>query len=170
MSLFLTTHPLPQYWTLVKEQAQIYTLFHNLAAIGSIFLLVIGEKLNFVTPEECFFLCQINLLLFDIQDSKKKNGLDIAVSLIIVLTPLGYRGMINHLKLRWSSQSVLSFSTDYSDVLGVGVFLPRLVMNVHPASAHTLDCDCLTIHFNLICVDRGEGHFSGSVSSPPLNQ
>lgn len=30
---------------------------------------------------------------------KKKNGLDIAVSLIIVLTPLGFRGMIKSLNL-----------------------------------------------------------------------
>ena len=78
--------------------------------------------------------------------------------------------MINHLKLRWSSQSVLPFSTDYPDVFGVGVFLPRLVMNVYPALAHALDCDCLAIHFNLISVDRGDWHFGGSVSSPPFNQ
>lgn len=84
---------------------------------------------------------------------KKEKRPCIAVSLIIVLTPLGYRGMINHLKLRWSSQSVLSLSTDYSDVFGVGIFLPCLVVNVHPASAHTLDGDCLTIHFYLINVD-----------------
>ena len=64
----------------------------------------------------------------------------------------------------------MSLSTDYSDVLGVGIFLPRLIVNVHPTSAHALDCDCLAIHVDLICVDRGDGHFGGIVSSPPLNQ
>ena len=64
----------------------------------------------------------------------------------------------------------MSLSTDYSDVMGVGIFLPCLVMNVHPALAHTLDGDCLAVHVNLISVDSREGHFSGSVSSPPLNQ
>ena len=79
-------------------------------------------------------------------------------------------GMMNRLKLRWSPQSVLSLSTDYLDVLGVGVFLPRLVVNVYPASAHTLDMDSPTIHFNFINVDCGDGHFGGSVSCPPFNQ
>ena len=57
----------------------------------------------------------------------------------------------------------------YPDVLGVGIFLPRLVVNIHPASAHALDCDCLAIHPHLISVDSGDGHFGGSVSGPPFN-
>ena len=70
-----------------------------------------------------------------------------------------------------SLEASISFSlVNNSDVLGVGIFLPRLVVNVHPASAHIFDCDCLAIHFNLISVDSGDGHFGGSVSSPPFNQ
>ena len=57
-----------------------------------------------------------------------------------------------------------------SDVFGVGVFPPRLVVNVYPALTHTFDCNYLAIHFYLINVDSGDGHFGGSVSSPPFNQ
>ena len=56
------------------------------------------------------------------------------------------------------------------DVSGVEIFLPRLVVNIHPASAHALDCDCLAIHPHLISVDSGNRHLGGSVSSPPVNQ
>ena len=66
--------------------------------------------------------------------------------------------------------SVRFSSFNHSDVLGVGVFPPRFVVNVHPASAHTLDMDSPTIYFYFISVDRGDGHFGGSVSSPPFNQ
>ena len=70
-----------------------------------------------------------------------------------------------------SFEASISFSlVNNSDVLGVGVFLPCLVVNVHPASAHALDGDCLAIHVNLICVDCGNGHFGGIVLVPPLNQ
>ena len=78
--------------------------------------------------------------------------------------------MINRLKLRWCSPSVLSLSTDNPDVLGVSIFSSRLVMNVYPAPTHAFDCDCLAINFNLVSVDRRDGHFGGSVSSPPFNQ
>ena len=54
-----------------------------------------------------------------------------------------------------SLQSVLSLSADHSDVLGVGIFLPCLVVNVYPASAHALDDGCLAIHFYLISVNCG---------------
>ena len=54
--------------------------------------------------------------------------------------------------------------------MGVGVLLPCLVGNVHPASAHALDGDCLVIHVYLISVYRGNRHLGGSVSSPPFNQ
>ena len=64
----------------------------------------------------------------------------------------------------------MSLSTDYPDVMGVGIFPSRLVVNVHPASAHTLDGDCLAIHLYLISVDCGDGHLGGIVSSPPFNQ
>ena len=64
----------------------------------------------------------------------------------------------------------MSLSADYSDVTGVGIFLPCLVVNVHPASAHTLDMNSLAIYFYLISVDSGDGHFGGSVPSPPFNQ
>ena len=57
-----------------------------------------------------------------------------------------------------------------SDVLGVGIFLPRLIVNIHPASTHALDCDSLAIHVHGVGVDCGDGHFGGSVSSPPFNQ
>ena len=60
--------------------------------------------------------------------------------------------------------------SDYSDVSGVGIFLPCLVVNVYPASAHALDDGCLAIHIDLISVDCGDGHFGGSVSCPPFNQ
>lgn len=65
---------------------------------------------------------------------------------------------------------VLSYPFYLSDVLGVGVFLPRLIVNVHSASAHALDGDCLAIHIDFVSVDRRDGHFGGSVSSPPFNQ
>ena len=54
--------------------------------------------------------------------------------------------------------------------MGSGIFLPCLVVNIHPASAHTLDMDSPTIHVNLVSVDRGNGNFGGIVSSPPFNQ
>ena len=57
-----------------------------------------------------------------------------------------------------------------SDVSGVGIFPSGLVVNIHPALAHALDCDCPAIYFHVISVDCGEGHFCGSVSSPPFNQ
>ena len=64
----------------------------------------------------------------------------------------------------------MSLSTDNPDVFGFGILLPRLVVNIHPASAHALDSDCLAIHIYLISIDSGDGHFGGRVSSPPLNQ
>ena len=57
-----------------------------------------------------------------------------------------------------------------SDVLGVGIFPSRLVVNTHPASAHTLNLDSPTIHVNHVSVDCGDGHFGGIVLVPPLNQ
>ena len=66
--------------------------------------------------------------------------------------------------------SVRFSSFNYSDVMSVGAFPPYLIVNIHPASAHALDCDCLAIHPHLISVDSGDGHFGGSVSSPPFNQ
>ena len=64
----------------------------------------------------------------------------------------------------------MSLSTDYPDVLGVGIFLPRLVVYIYSALTHTLDMNSLAIHFNFISVDSGDGHFGGSVSGPPFNQ
>ena len=78
--------------------------------------------------------------------------------------------MINRLSRWWNPQSVLPLSTDYPDVLGVGIFLPCLVANVYPASAHAFDFDCSAILVYLISVDCGNGNFGGSVSSPPFNQ
>ena len=78
----------------------------------------------------------------------------LAVFLIIVLTPLGFRGMIKSLNLGWSPQSVLSLSTDYPDVFGFGILLPRLVVNIHPALTHTLDCYCPAIYFHVININR----------------
>ena len=70
-----------------------------------------------------------------------------------------------------SLEASISFSlVNNSDVLGVGIFPSRLVVHIHPASAHALDMDSPTIHFYLISVDCGDGHFGGRVSSPPLNQ
>ena len=66
--------------------------------------------------------------------------------------------------------SVRFSSFDYSDVLGVGIFPPCLVVNVHPASAHTLDLDLPAIHVHCVCVDCGNRHFGGSALGPPLNQ
>ncbi len=51
--------------------------------------------------------------------------------------------------------SVRFSSFNHSDVLGVGIFLPRLIVNIHSASAHALDCDCPAIYFHVIRVDRG---------------
>ena len=65
---------------------------------------------------------------------------------------------------------VLSYPFYLSDVLGIGVFLPRLVVNIHPASAHAFNLDCVAIHVHGVGVDSGDGHFGGSVSSPPFNQ
>ena len=65
---------------------------------------------------------------------------------------------------------VLSYPFYLSDVLGIGVFLPRLVVNIHPASAHALDMDSPAIHFHLISVDSRERHAGSSVFDPPLNQ
>ena len=156
-------------WTSAKERPQIYTLFHNLVTNDSNFLLKNGEKHDFFNVSTMLFLIYLVSYLLISKRLKEKRLLT-AVSLIIVLTPLGYRGMINCLNLWWSPQSVLPLSTDYSDVLGVGIILPRLVVNVHPASAHALNGDCLAINFNLVSVDCGDGHFGGSVSSPPFNQ
>ena len=56
------------------------------------------------------------------------------------------------------------------DVSGVGIFLPRLVVNIHPASTHALNMDSPTIHVHGVGVDRGNRHFGGSVLVPPFNQ
>ena len=66
--------------------------------------------------------------------------------------------------------SISLSSFENPDVLGIGMTPPRLVVNIHPASTHALNLDSPTIHFNFICVDNGDGHFGGSVSSPPFNQ
>lgn len=66
--------------------------------------------------------------------------------------------------------SSIGFSLFYhSDVLGVWISLPRLVVNIHPASTHALDVDCPAIHVDFIGVNRGDGHFGGSAIGPPLN-
>lgn len=65
---------------------------------------------------------------------------------------------------------VLSYPFYLSDVLGIGVFLPRLVVNVHPALDHTLDVDCPAIHAHGVGVYRRDGHLGGSALGPPLNQ
>ena len=80
-----------------------------------------------------------------------------------LITPHQCRGTFN----LWS----ISLSPFYyPDVLGVGIFLPRLIVNIHPASTHALDCDSLAIHVHGVGVNRRDGHFGGSVSSPPFNQ
>ena len=66
--------------------------------------------------------------------------------------------------------SVRFSSFNHSDVLGVGIYLPCLVVNIHPASAHAVNLDSPTIYFYLISVDSRDGHLGGSVLGPPLNQ
>ena len=90
------THPLE--WTSAKERPQIYTLFHNLVTNDSNFLLKNGEKHDFVNvPNKPIFIHLVSYLL--ISKRLKEKRLLTAVSLTIVLTLLGYRGMINRLKL-----------------------------------------------------------------------
>ena len=69
----------------------------------------------------------------------------------------------------WHSSIGFSLVND-SDALGVGIFPSRHVVNVHPASAHTLDFDCLAIHVDFISVDGRDRHTGGRVFCPPLNQ
>ena len=70
-----------------------------------------------------------------------------------------------------SLEASISFSlVNNSDVLGVGIFLPRLVVNVHPASTHAFEMNSPTIHVHDVRVDRGNRHFGGSVLVPPFNQ
>ena len=66
--------------------------------------------------------------------------------------------------------SISLSSFENPDVLGVWIFPSRFEVNIYPASTHALDLDSTTIHFYLISVDCGDGHFGGRVSSPPLNQ
>lgn len=67
-------------------------------------------------------------------------------------------------------RSISLDSFDYSDEVGIGESPPRLVVYVHPASAHTLDVDCPAIHFHGVGIDRRDGHFGGSAFGPPLYQ
>ena len=66
--------------------------------------------------------------------------------------------------------SVLSCLTNNSDVFGIGEPPSRLVVNIHPASTHALELDCLAININHISINRRDGHFGGSAFGPPFNQ
>lgn len=89
------THPLE--WTSAKEQPQIYTLFHYLVTFNSNFLLKNGEKHDFVNvSNKPIFIHLVSYLLISKRLKEKRLQ---TVSLVIVLTLLGYRGMINRLKL-----------------------------------------------------------------------
>ena len=93
------------------------------------------------------------------QKEQKENG----PKAILNVYPHQSRGKPNC----WS----IGFSlVNNSDVFGVGIFPSRLVVNVHPALDHTLDFDCLAVHLHVVSIDRGDGHFGGSVSCPPFNQ
>ena len=52
------------------------------------------------------------------------------------------------------AESIGFSSVNNSDVMGIGIFLPRLVVNAYPASAHTIDVDCPAINIYLISIDR----------------
>lgn len=89
------THPLE--WTSAKEQPQIYTLFHYLVTFNSNFLLKNGEKHDFVNvSNKPIFIHLVSYLLISKRLKEKRLQ---TVSLVIVLTPLGFRGMMNRLKL-----------------------------------------------------------------------
>ena len=89
------THPLE--WTSAKEQPQIYTLFHYLVTFNSNFLLKNGEKHDFVNVSNKPI--SIHLVSYLLISKRLKEKRLQTVSLVIVLTLLGYRGMINRLKL-----------------------------------------------------------------------
>ena len=89
------THPLE--WTSAKEQPQIYTLSHYPVTFNSNFLLKDGEKHDFVNvSNKPIFIHLASYLLISKRLKEKRLQ---TVSLVIVLTPLGFRGMMNRLKL-----------------------------------------------------------------------
>lgn len=86
------------------------------------------------------------LFMTDNTDNQKENG---PKAILYYFT----------ISISWYAQSrLISFdSFDYSDVLGIGKFPPRLIVYVHPASAHTLDLDLPAIHVNSVGVGRRDG-------------
>ena len=59
---------------------------------------------------------------------------------------------------------------DYSDAPGIGIFLPCLVMHIHPARAETLYLYHPAVYQHFIGVERRERHAGRCGIGPPVLQ